>query len=119
MTTPTPSPGRKDPLETAFQRLQRMLPGPLSRALRWLHHPQSRLVRIPLGVLCICGGLLAFLPVLGIELLPLGLLLIAQDIPFLHRPIGRMNLRLLDIFEALQRRWMAWRRSRSRSRAQP
>lgn len=112
MTTTTPSPSQKDPLNEAFERLQRMLPEPLSRALRWLHHPRSRLVRIPLGVLCIIGSFLAFLPVLGIELLPLGLLLIAQDIPFLHRPIGRMMLRLLDLVDALRLRWQAWRRSR-------
>jgi hypothetical protein len=110
MTTLTHSLNRMDPLEQAFDRLQRMLPKPLARALRWIHHPRSRLVRIPLGVLCIIGGLFWFLPVLGIELLPIGLLLIAQDVPFLHRPIGRMTLRLLDVADALQRRWNAWRR---------
>jgi hypothetical protein len=100
---------RKDPLNQAFERLERMLPRPLARALHWLHHPKSRYVRIPLGVLCIIGSFFWFLPVLGLELLPIGLLLIAQDIPFLHRPIGRMTLRLLDAVDALVRRWKAWR----------
>jgi hypothetical protein len=100
---------RKDPLNQAFERLERMLPRRPARALHWLHHPGSRYVRIPLGVLCIIGGLFWFLPVLGLELLPIGLLLIAQDIPFLHRPIGRMTLRLLDAVDALVRRWKAWR----------
>jgi hypothetical protein len=40
-------------------------------------------------VLFILGGLLWFLPVVGIEMLPVGLLLIAQDVPFLRTPGGR------------------------------
>ena len=41
-------------------------------------------------MLLIIGGLLWFLPILGIEMLPIGLLLIAIDVPFLRGPAARM-----------------------------
>ena len=59
----------------------------------------------PHGVLFILGGLLWFLPVVGIEMLPVGLLLIAQDVPFLRRPVGRFMIWLERKWVALRRRW--------------
>lgn len=56
--------------------------------LRWLRCSRARLVRIPLAVLLVLGGLLGFLPVLGFWMLPLGLLLLAIDIPMLQHPVG-------------------------------
>ena len=49
-----------------------------------------RLVRLTAGVLLIIGGLLWFLPILGIEMLPIGIVLIALDVPFLRGPAARM-----------------------------
>jgi hypothetical protein len=46
-------------------------------------------VRIPLAILLMVGGVFAFLPVLGLWMLPLGLILIAQDLPFLQGPLAR------------------------------
>jgi hypothetical protein len=46
-------------------------------------------VRIPLALLLILGGIFSFLPVLGLWMLPLDLLLIAQDLPFLQRPLAK------------------------------
>jgi hypothetical protein len=43
--------------------------------------------------------------VLGIEMLPIGLLLIAQDVSFLRRPVGRGTLWLEHKWLALRRRW--------------
>jgi hypothetical protein len=40
-------------------------------------------------LLLIVGGVVGFLPVLGFWMIPLGLLLLAQDVPFLQRPILR------------------------------
>jgi hypothetical protein len=42
----------------------------------------------PLRALLILSGALPFLPALGTELLPLGLLLIARDVFFLRKPVG-------------------------------
>lgn len=91
-----------------------MLPGPATRALRWLHDPKSRLVRLPLGILFIIASFFWFLPVIGIEFLPIGLLLIAQDVPFLRRPVGRIMLRLLDGAARLQQWWKQRRARRNR-----
>jgi|SRR6187402_865832 len=102
-----------DPLDKAFERLEKMLPGWPARALRWLQGPESRLVRIPLGILCVIASFLWFLPVLGIWMLPIGLLLIAQDVPFLRAPVGRITLWGLDLATRLHRRWKAWRASRA------
>ena len=45
-------------------------------------------IRLPLGIVLICGGILSFLPILGIWMLPLGLLLLAVDLPPLQTPIA-------------------------------
>lgn len=79
--------------------------------LRWLHSSRSRPVRLPLALLFILGSFFWYLPVLGLELLPIGLLLIAHDVPFLRWPAAKMVMWLLDIYEWLQR---AWRRLRAR-----
>lgn len=111
MTTRSKKTG--DPLDEAFTRLGHMLPPWPSRALKWLHSPQSRWVRLPLGILCIIASFFWFLPVLGLEFLPIGLLLIAQDVPFMRRPVGIATLKLLDVVDRL----IKWWKTRSHRRA--
>lgn len=101
----------QDPLDKAFTRLGHMLPPKPARALKWLHSPQSRWVRLPLGVLCIIAGFFWFLPVVGLEFLPIGLLLIAQDVPFMRRPVGLATLKLLDGVDRIMK-WWKTRKSR-------
>jgi hypothetical protein len=108
------SPREPDELDKAFDELEREAPDFLKRTIRWMRKPQARMVRLPLGILCILGSFLWFLPVLGLWFLPLGLLLIAQDVRFLRRPVGRMTLYLLDRWARL-RKWWAHRRSRAKS----
>ncbi len=76
-------------LERRVDRIAERLPDTLARALRWLREPRATWVRVPVGILLIFGGLLSFLPVLGIWMLPLGLVLLAYDVPFLKAPTGR------------------------------
>jgi hypothetical protein len=76
------------------------LPAWLRRPLEWLRRPSSRWVRLPAGVLLIFGGLLGFLPVLGLWMLPLGMLLLGEDIPALKRATNRS-------FDWAERRWNA------------
>ena len=71
--------------------------------MRWLAGPSSRVVRIPLALLLIAGGFVGFLPVLGFWMIPLGLLLLAQDVPFIQRPILR------GVTWA-ERKWRRWRK---------
>jgi hypothetical protein len=46
-------------------------------------------VRAVLGVLAMIGGMVGFLPILGFWMLPLGVVLIALDIPPLRRRVLR------------------------------
>lgn len=65
------------------------MPQRVAKFSGWLRRPSSRYLRIPLALLLILGGIFSFLPVLGLWMLPLGLILIAQDLPFLERPIAQ------------------------------
>ena len=78
-------------LRKAFKDLEREVPDSVARGIRGLRHPKARLVRIPLAVLSIVGGLFSFLPILGVWMLPLGLLLLAYDVPALRKPVGRFT----------------------------
>jgi hypothetical protein len=98
----------KRSLRQAFKRLEREVPNWLGKVLRWLRHPASRFVRIPAGLLFILGGLLSFLPVLGLWMLPLGLMLIAHDVPFLQKPMSRFTVWGAERWAGI-RRWTARR----------
>jgi hypothetical protein len=52
-------------------------------------------------VLLIGGGVLSILPFLGLWMLPLGLILLAEDIP----PLRRARARLLDLLERRRPHW--------------
>jgi hypothetical protein len=52
---------------------------------RHWHLPESKPIRIGLGILLIALGLLGFLPVLGFWMIPLGLLVLSIDIPIVRR----------------------------------
>jgi hypothetical protein len=84
------------------------LPPRPARFVGWLRKPSSRLVRIPLAALLIVGGTFSFLPVLGLWMLPLGLVLFAQDIPVLQKPTARM-------LGWIERKWI----ERQRAKAAP
>jgi hypothetical protein len=92
-----------------FEVLERLLPplrAPMSRLRRDSWFP----VRFPMALLLICGGLLAFLPVLGFWMLPVGLLLLAVDLPVLRAPISVCIIRSRRAIGRWTRRWRAWRR---------
>jgi hypothetical protein len=80
-------------------RFERKLPRFAATTLRWSRQ-SSVWVRWPIAALFIVGGVLGFLPVLGFWMIPLGLILIAQDLPFLRRPLARM-------FAWVARKWPA------------
>lgn len=108
-------PGRTTaPLDVAYDRLGQKLPNGVERFMRRMRKPGARWLRIPLGVLFTLASFLWFLPVLGIWMLPLGLLFLAQDIPFLRRPVGRVLLWALDRWEAAAARYRRWRANRQR-----
>lgn len=92
----------KEELDRQMGRLEAQLPSRLGRFLHWLQKPASRWVRIPLAATLIIGGIFSFLPILGLWMLPLGLILLAQDVPFLRGPITR-GLKWLE--DRWSRRW--------------
>ena len=47
--------------------------------------PRNMLLRVGFGILCVIGGFLGFLPILGFWMLPLGLLILSIDLPPVRR----------------------------------
>jgi hypothetical protein len=76
------------------------------RLARWLHrmknHPNQAL-RVTVAILFIIGGLLWFLPILGLWMLPVGLVILFARSPAYWR---------------LRRRYVGWRRQRRLNKAQ-
>lgn len=79
----------KTDLNRELDRLAQHLPDWAARLMRWLRSPSCRVVRILLAILLVLGGIVGFLPILGFWMIPLGLALIAQDVPALRRPMAR------------------------------
>jgi hypothetical protein len=73
-----------------IERFEARLPDSFARCSRYLRQPQARMVRVPAAVLLTLGGVFSILPVFGIWMLPLGLLLLAVDLPALRPPLARM-----------------------------
>jgi hypothetical protein len=96
----------KRELDRHFAWFEARLSPRLARFVGWLRRPSSWLVRIPLAILLIFGGILSFLPVLGLWMLPLGLLLFAQDVPILQKPMARM-------LGWVERKWIERQRAKS------
>ena len=95
-------------LDRLYDRLARRFPA-AAGFLHWANRPSSRLLRIPAGILLILGGIFSILPVLGIWMLPLGLILLAVDFPPLQGPVAWAILK--------GDRWLTSRRRRKRQKA--
>ena len=79
------------------------MPNSLSFAGRSMPLPKRRAARIALGVGLLLGGLLWFLPIVGLWMFPLGIVVLGQDIPAVRRFHRRVAVR--------------WGRYRQRERA--
>jgi hypothetical protein len=79
------------------------LPRNLQSTVRWLRRPSTRWVRIPGGILLIGGSVLSILPFFGLWMLPLGLVLLAEDVPLLRWAQDRS----LDWIERHRPHWFA------------
>jgi hypothetical protein len=92
-------------LERYFEMIDRRVPMRVARFIRWLRKPSSFAVRLVVALLLILGGFFSFLPVLGLWMLPLGLLLIAQDVPILQKPLIRALAWVEVKWERLKGKW--------------
>jgi hypothetical protein len=88
--------------ERRLELLVRRLPQRLQAVVRWLRRPAARWVRIPAGLLLIVASLFSILPILGLWMLPLGLVLLAEDVP----PVRRATDRVLAWIERRRPHWM-------------
>lgn len=66
------------------------LPEGTARMIRSIRSPAAAPYRIPAGMALIVGGAFGFLPILGFWMAPLGLALMAQDVPIIRRPAARL-----------------------------
>jgi|tagenome__1003787_1003787.scaffolds.fasta_scaffold20782076_3 hypothetical protein len=96
---------KSDLNEAPLERLLVALPPSVRRGYEWVCQPKFIWFRIPLALLLIVGGFLGFLPILGFWMVPIGVLLIAEDVPFLHRPT-------IKALGGIQSWWDRRRRSR-------
>ncbi len=72
-------------------RLLPKLPDRGRRAVEWLRLPKRRWLRMGAAAFLILGGLLSILPVFGLWMLPLGLALMSDDIPWLKVPLEKAS----------------------------
>lgn len=91
-------------LKRQFAMIKRRFPA-ASGFVNWMEADRSRIIRLPFAILLILCGILSFLPVLGLWMLPLGIMLLALDLPFLQAPVSAMMIRL-------RRRFGSWLRPR-------
>lgn len=95
---------RERRFQRQFDALERLVPalrGPMSTLRQDSWFP----IRFPLALALIVGGVFSFLPILGIWMLPLGLLLLAVDLPILRGPISGLVIRGRLLFKRWARRW--------------
>jgi hypothetical protein len=93
--------------EEELRQFEEKLPVRAAGFLRWVRRPSSAWLRYPLALLLVFGGIFGFLPILGLWMLPLGFILIAQDLPFLRPPMARL-------FAWINAKWQRKERSRIR-----
>ena len=79
----------KDELIREIDRLEGHLPRWAVRLLQATLAPGAVWVRVPLALVVMASGFVGFLPILGFWMLPLGLALLALDLPFLRGPMAR------------------------------
>jgi len=95
----------KADLNRYFKMIDRRVPIRVSQFIRWLRKPSSFAVRLVVALLLVLGGFFSFLPVLGLWMLPLGLLFIAQDVPILQKPLVSALAWVEAKWERLKVKW--------------
>jgi hypothetical protein len=80
----------KPDFDAEMDRLQGYMPDWAGRNFDRLRQPEAVWVRVPAGIALTGGGVLGFLPVLGVWMLPIGLALLAYDVPPMRPPLARL-----------------------------
>ena len=82
--------GRKPDFNEELNRLLHHVPTWARHIIKSVNRPDAAWLRISLAIGLMIGGVFGFLPVLGFWMLPLGLALLAMDLPFLRGPLTRL-----------------------------
>jgi hypothetical protein len=85
-----------------LERLIYRLPARIRSAVRWVRQPSRRWLRIPVGSLLTVGGNFGFLSLVGFWMLPLGVALLADDVP----PLRLVRSRILNWVEGHHPHWI-------------
>src|SRR3712207_9152753 len=75
--------------DTRFAHLLTKMPHWLRSTVEWLRHPPRWWARVGAACFFIFGGILAILPAFGLWMLPLGLALLSDDLPWLKVPLEK------------------------------
>jgi hypothetical protein len=86
-----------------LERLINRLPRRFRSTLHFVRQPSGRWLRIPMGLLLTVGGVLWFLPIAGLWMLPIGLALLADDV----RLLRSLRSRALGWVEHHRPDWLA------------
>ncbi len=73
-----------------MDRFEVHMPDWAGRKLKRLRHPRAVWVRVPAGIALTGGGVLSVFPGLGLWMLPVGLALLAHDVPPMRKPLARV-----------------------------
>ncbi len=79
--------GRPD-LDDELDRLQARLPYRISLFVQKVRSPAVAPYRIPAGIALTLGGVVGFMPIVGFWMVPLGLAVLAQDVPVMRPPLA-------------------------------
>ena len=91
----------QDLAERRLEKLIAKLPPRMAGFIHWLRNPKRLWLRVPLGILFILAGFLWFLPILGLWMMPLGIVLLTQD----FGPARRVVYRLINRIAERRPRW--------------
>ncbi|KPQ06373.1 MAG: putative transmembrane protein (PGPGW) [Rhodobacteraceae bacterium HLUCCA12] len=94
-------------LDRQLRAMARSFPA-MAPLIAALHGRPGMMVRLPVAFLLLVGGLLGFLPILGFWMIPLGLLILAIDMPALRPVVSAAIIRI-------RRRWKTRRHHRRRN----
>lgn len=95
--------GGDEILQQSLKELEKNSSPRVAEFIGWVQNPKAKNYRIPLGILLIIAGVFgAALPLLGVWMIPIGLVLLAFDIPFLKQPVGKLILWAVT-------KWNHWR----------
>lgn len=89
-------------LHRQFEAMSRAVPATRPVTERLLRDGM-RIVRLPVALLLVLGGFVSFLPVFGIWMLPLGLMLLAVDVPLIRPAVSASFIRARRRFSVFWR----------------